>query len=215
MVPTIAAASAKETAPFPSFLSSGVVLRMTLEPVSRLCRLGGREAFMTERWLPVVGYEDFYEISNKGRVRSLSRSKENGTGTSYKIQGQILKSSPCIRGGYLTVNLCRFGTKRTTQVHQIVAAAFIGPRPPKMDIAHFDGDHNNNDDTNLRYATRIENCEDRLRHGRNGRKLNRDQIVDIRHRRISETGRSLAKEFSVSESHISAIKNFDAWGGLS
>lgn len=164
-----------------------------------------------ERWLPVVGYEKFYEVSNKGRVRSLPRDKRNGVGTSYRIKGRILKPSPCIRGGYPCVNLCMLGTKRFTPIHQLVAEAFLGPRPPEMDVAHFDGDHCNNCDDNLRYATRAENCADRIRHGRAGRKLSNEQVIEIRRRRATETGRSLAMEFGVSETHISAIKNRNSW----
>jgi hypothetical protein len=32
---------------------------------------------MTEKWKAIRGYEGMYEISNQGRVRSLSRYREN------------------------------------------------------------------------------------------------------------------------------------------
>lgn len=50
-------------------------------------------------------------------------------------------------------------------VHQLVSAAFIGPRPQGMEICHYDDCRTNNALTNLRYAPRSENTLDRVRNG--------------------------------------------------
>jgi len=222
MVPAIAAASAKETAPFPSFLSSGVVPRMTLEPVSRLCRPDGRRTTMPkERWRSVVGFEGIYEVSNLGRVRSLDRNVVYVSGRTQAWRGQILKPTPS-GNGYLAVELCRNGTGKTTNIHTIVAASFLGPRPPNKQVAHRDGDKENPRLSNLRYATCLENQADKIHHGRTAHgernglaKLTDSDVIAIRARlNHGETGISVAKDFGVTPANISQIKLRRTWPHL-
>lgn len=112
----------------------------------------------TEEWRPVVGYEGLYEISSRGRVRSFPRK-----GNYYR--GRILKFG--IGRGYLQVRLCRDGKLGSNKIHTLVAAAFIGPRPnATAEIRHLDGNKGNNNPANLKYGTKSENSQDRLRHGR-------------------------------------------------
>jgi len=54
-----------------------------------------------EHWLPVVGFEDFYEVSDQGRVRSLDRISEMSNGRKRAIKGRILSQTGgacCARG---------------------------------------------------------------------------------------------------------------------
>ena len=45
---------------------------------------------MEEIWVDIKGYEDFYQVSNQGRVRSLDREViRNGRVT--KLKGKVLK----------------------------------------------------------------------------------------------------------------------------
>lgn len=113
----------------------------------------------TERWLPVVGYEGFYEVSSHARVRSLPRKKCRGT---------ILKPT-LDRGvaGYLKVGLSANGVRKSCpKLHVLVATAFLGPRPPGLEIRHLDGDSRNCRVDNLAYGTKAENDLDRKRHGK-------------------------------------------------
>lgn len=61
-----------------------------------------------ELWRPVVGWEAQYEVSNRGRVRSLNRlvnaGNRNGSKRLNRIKGMVLKGTPD-RDGYLKVNL--------------------------------------------------------------------------------------------------------------
>ncbi|MDX3713446.1 HNH endonuclease signature motif containing protein [Streptomyces europaeiscabiei] len=52
-------------------------------------------------------------------------------------------------------------------MHQIVAAAFLGPRPDGHDVRHLDGNPLNSALSNLSYGTRSENELDKARHGTN------------------------------------------------
>ena len=219
MFDPIAAANAKEAAPFPSFLSSGVVPRMTLESASRLCRLDGRETIMRkERWLPVTGFEGVYEVSNLGRVRSLDRDVVYVSGGTRPWRGQILKPS-LTSNGYPAIELCRNGTGKTTSVHSIVAASFLGPRPPDKQVAHRDGDKENPKLSNLRYATCTENQADKIPQGRTAHgernglaKLTSAAVITIRERlNAGETGIAVAKDFGVTPSNISCIRLRRTW----
>lgn len=101
----------------------------------------------TEEWRPVPGFEGRYEVSSHGRVWS-------------HIRHRLLKPQP--RGwGHLYVTL----GGRGYGVHQLVALAFIGPRPEGQLVRHWDGNHLNNHATNLRYGTQLDNMDDQRRHG--------------------------------------------------
>lgn len=113
-----------------------------------------------EKWLPVVGYEVLYEVSNLGRVRSLDRRSSDDR---CAIKGRILRQS-FHTTGYLKVALwC--GTGITRKIHILVLEAFVGPRPVHMDGCHCDGNVRNNKLSNLRWDTRKNNLADRCAHG--------------------------------------------------
>lgn len=95
-----------------------------------------------EEWRPVVGYEDFYEVSDWGRVKSLHRGKE-----------RILKPAPD-KWGYMQVVLCRDGERETCQVHILVMQAFVGRCPAGYEIDHYDWNPSNNKLENLSYQPR-------------------------------------------------------------
>jgi NUMOD4 motif/HNH endonuclease len=106
-----------------------------------------------ERWLPVPGYEDLYEASDLGRVRSLRRN------------GLILKPSYSNTGGYALVLLYSAGHGSGQYIHRLVATAFIGPCPDGMETRHRDNDPTNNALTNLIWGTSGENKLDQVGHG--------------------------------------------------
>jgi len=104
-----------------------------------------------ENWLPVVGHEGFYKISNIGRVRSLSR-----VGKYRMYKGRILK--PCIKNGYHAVFLSINNTGKQYYVHQLVLAAFVGPRPSERHCTnHKNGIRTDNNIGNLEWVTYREN----------------------------------------------------------
>lgn len=113
---------------------------------------------MSAEWRPVAGYEGYYEVSSDGQVRSAMRRKGS--------KGGVLKAGTT-KAGYKLVSLWRDGKGLSCNVHRLVAAAFLGPCPPGMEVRHLDGDPTNNDVANLRYGTGSENCQDITRHGRN------------------------------------------------
>ena len=121
---------------------------------------------MVENWLPVVGYEGFYEVSDCGRVRSVTREVPYGRYGRTIYKGRNIKLTR-LANGYLSVKLSLRGNTRTTYVHELVLRAFVGPRPysvSRSEIRHLDGVKTNNAITNLKYGTIFENAADRERH---------------------------------------------------
>lgn len=123
---------------------------------------------MSEKWLPVVGFEGAYEVSDLGRVRSIPRVILRSDGRLHRRQTgyRVLKTPAAGSGGYPEVNLGHNGRKRVVTVHTLVLEAFVGPRPPHADACHFDGEPTNNRLDNLRWDSHSANSLDRTRHGR-------------------------------------------------
>jgi hypothetical protein len=122
-----------------------------------------RSPASVEHWAAIPGYESTYEVSNLGRVRSIPRAvvQANSWGIfERKMPGVLLR--PWIApAGYPNVNL--HGKRHT--VHELVALAFLGPRPDGLWIRHLDGDPSNNSPSNLAYGTPSENALDMVSHG--------------------------------------------------
>ena len=100
---------------------------------------------MQEEWKGISGFEGVYSVSNLGRIRRDIRG-------SRTYQGKILK--PKLDKGYLRINL---NHSKTFFIHNLVAAAFIGPKPNGLQTNHIDGIKINNKVDNLEYVTDIGN----------------------------------------------------------
>lgn len=120
-----------------------------------------------ETWLPVVGYEESYEVSDRGRVRSIDRNVRRKDGHVARYRGRILKLHPD-EFGYLEAVLSRGSKGKTFGVHFLQCAAFHGPKPtPDHCARHLDGQQLNNTPDNVVWGTRSENMQDKARHGTN------------------------------------------------
>lgn len=113
-----------------------------------------------ERWLPVVGYEGLYEVSDAGRVRSVDRIGFRGK----RLRGRIL-AFRMLPNGRPRVSLSRDGVAVDAYPYHLVLEAFAGPRPDGMECLHWDDDSMNNGLPNLRWGTRAENMRDMSRNG--------------------------------------------------
>ena len=107
-------------------------------------------------WLPVVGFEDRYQVSNDGRVRSLDIYVNAGRGNTRLSKGRIKPLRKNNRG-YVTVALCRDNRTTHELVHRLVAKAFINNPFDKPQVNHIDGDNTNNRADNLEWVTDNEN----------------------------------------------------------
>lgn len=173
-----------------------------------------------EEWREIPGYEGLYEASTEGRIRSLPRETLHHTGKVIIRGGRVLKGCVAHRG-YQRVSLSRDGKPYLSYVHALVAAAFIGPRPPGQLVRHFDGNPVNNRPTNLLYGTGVDNMADAAAHGtlrrgenHNMAKLTEHQVRAIRRLHRVHTYKHLAREFGVSVNQIDNIVNKKQWKHL-
>lgn len=119
----------------------------------------------SEQWIPVPGFEGFYEASNTGSVRSVDRTLVNTSGVTQRRRGVLLHPN-IDKYGYPYVNLCRGGTRNHRTIGVIVAASFLGPRPDGLLVCHNDDTPTNNHVSNLRYDTPKGNTKDSVQRGR-------------------------------------------------
>jgi hypothetical protein len=157
-----------------------------------------------EKWLPVVGFEGLYEISDLGKV---------------KRNNKILKNQ--IRTGYPKVTLMANRFKKQISVHRLVAIAFIPNPENKLEVNHINGIKTDNRVENLEWCSRKENAQhsydNKLQkpqkgscHG--GSKLSEIDIINIRNRFIKgESSSKLSKDFNIALSTLSQIVNYKRW----
>lgn len=175
-----------------------------------------------ELWKPIVGLEAYFEVSSFGRVRSKARSvrflSRNG-GEAWRAK-QPKDLAPQIQNaGYALVHLTVDGQRVARTVHTLVARAFLGECPPRMEVLHWDGVKTNNCLDNLRYGTKQTNREDARRLGTlavgervASAKLTADDVTAIR----ATGGRSaaVASALGISGRQVRRIRSGDAWRHL-
>lgn len=103
-----------------------------------------------EIWLPIVGYEGKYEVSNLGRVKSVARYM--GRNYKYWRDATILKQVPDMRG-YMKVCLKNFDKIKVCNVGRLVGIHFIPNPNNKRTINHKKGIKTDNRATELEWAT--------------------------------------------------------------
>ena len=113
---------------------------------------------LIEEWKPCKDYEELYEVSNLGRVRSCDKQVHGGGGKYYFKKGAIKKQN-IRKDGYVTVALYKDNKGKHIRVHRLVAHAFIeNPNPNEYkDVNHIDCDRSNNEATNLEWVNPLLN----------------------------------------------------------
>lgn len=109
-----------------------------------------------EVWKDVTGFEGYYQVSNRGQVRSIARNVEYGAWGHQSLEGKLLK--PGINKlGYLRVVLFANHKQETVAVHRLVAKEFIPNPDGKRTVNHKNGIKTDNRVENLEWATYGEN----------------------------------------------------------
>lgn len=167
---------------------------------------------MEEIWKDIINYEGKYEVSNLGRVRSLSY---NGTG-----EIKLLKQGTD-KKGYKRVGLCKNGKTKHYYVHRLVAITFI-PNPDDLSIVnHKDENPANNNVNNLEwctseynnnYGTRNERASESHKGKHHSEETKKKISKSLRGENSPFYGKHLSKEHKkkMSESHKGKYKGKDS-----
>lgn len=175
-----------------------------------------------EVWVPIMMYEDLYEISNLGGVRSKDRTHDlqNRHPRPYKrqLKGKIKATSKS--GPYEQVSLYCGGKCKGYLVHRLVAMHFVNNPDNLPEVNHKDEDKRNNRWDNLEWVTSSQNSLHSV-HKTTGSKcgtskLTEAQVLDIAEllRITTLTQTEIAKMYGVSNHAIYRIKAGDNWAWL-
>lgn len=178
-----------------------------------------------EEWRPVVGFPT-HEVSNQGRVRSVTRwipCSLAKSGAALR-NSRLAKPSPRVIDGRLermVVQLAGNGVTKVFGVHRLVLEAFVGPCPDGLEGCHYDGDAANNRLSNLRWDTPKANQADAIRHGRKRTcenhpktKLTPNVVRYIRglpQPWARGTLADLASRYGISASTVTAVRDGRSW----
>ena len=180
---------------------------------------------ISEVWKDVPNYEGRYEVSNFGRVRSLTHKESfvnRWGGITTRIhKGRELKPKYDGKKNYLHVGLCDNGKVNVINIHRLVAQVFIENPNNYPEVNHKDEDKTNNRVDNLEWCDRTYNNNygskvDTSRGVNNSQsKLTEVDVLDIRRRRSSgESLHALSEEYHVTPEHICAITKMRVWRWL-
>lgn len=158
---------------------------------------------MDEIWKPIRGCEEYYSVSNLGRVMRTS-SKNGGK------PGKVVQ--PFHQQGYVRYNLYISGKILKKMAHILVYEAFISPVDPSLETNHKNGIRSDNRPENLELVSGSQNVRHAFdvlgkKPSAHRAKLTWEQAQEIR--RIYAEGNSsyskLAKQFCIDQSCIGDI----------
>ncbi len=113
---------------------------------------------MKEIWKNVKGYEGLYQVSNKGRVKSLARNAKCGDNR-FRRKKEILLKNSIRNTGYLYVCLLKNGKRKPMLIHRLVANAFIPTNNNRLQVNHKNLNKTDNSLNNLEWCTAYENIQ--------------------------------------------------------
>jgi hypothetical protein len=151
---------------------------------------------MPEQWKDIPGYEGLYQVSNLGRVRSLTRVIQRSNGSPQTVNGRILKPRP-LASGHWHVALCYQGHRIDRPIHQLVMLAFVGLAPCGKECRHKNGKHTDNRLFNLCYGTHAENMVDT-----EGKRVNQMIPVVRSDGKTYRSGSEAAKDIGVHKGSV-------------
>ncbi len=177
-----------------------------------------------EEWRPVVGYEGLYEVSDRGRVRSLDRVVNRGIWGKYVLRGKIRKQVESTKGYFHIQFRGNQKVSKTMFVHRVVAQAFIPNILEKQFINHIDAVKKNNKIENLEWCSHKENIAHASALGlwkdssqgekNNNSKLSAKQVLEIRALKGKVIRKRIAKKYKIGMMQITKIWSRTMWPSI-
>lgn len=173
---------------------------------------------MDEVWCAVVGFENHYEVSTYGKVRSKDRVSINSKGIKSYKTGVVLRQYKG-RHGSLFVVLSLANKPQTKIVSRLVAEAFV-PNPENLPLVnHKDLDNQNNHKENLEWATVKRNAQHAATYGRLHARTNPNKALALTLEKVEQIKAlyhtmptvKLAKQMNVSTTSIYNVVRSITW----
>lgn len=166
-----------------------------------------------EYWQDIQGYENVYQISTFGRVKSLSRSFIDNRGHNRSVKEKILSQKET-KFGYLSVHL-RTNKESWPSIHTLVANNFIKNIQNKETVNHINCNKQNNTINNLEWATNKEQMihalDNNLLKKRGKQEFSNELKQEVYNYYISSSCSIsfLSKKYKISERHAGRIAKGD------
>ncbi|AXF54621.1 NUMOD4 domain-containing protein [Salicibibacter kimchii] len=177
-----------------------------------------------ENWKDVSGYEGYYQVSDKGRVKSLDRYVNKINGQRQFWKGKV-KPFSVDKNGYLFTRLHKNHVAKNRRVSRLVAETFIRKPMTDEEVNHINGIKDDNRVENLEWCSSSENQQHAYRTGLNKNvrghehhmsKLTEQDVFDIKELYFNKTlnQNELSRLYGVGQVSISRIVNNKRWKHL-
>jgi hypothetical protein len=147
-----------------------------------------------EIWKDIPGYEDYYQVSNWGNVKSPKRMIVRKKRVCQLTRSVFLKPFRGKTAPYFQVQLCKNGIEHKFLIHRLAAQAFLPDWDSRLEVNHIDGNKHNNRSENLHMCTRQENIDHSI-----ANHLKRDYGENHVHARFTNA-------------EVTKIRNLHIWG---
>lgn len=165
-----------------------------------------------EEWVDILGYENSYQVSSFGRVKSLKRMVKGKRGLRVQNERVLI---PWTLGEYLAVTLCS-DTHESYLIHRLVCSAFHPNPENKPQVNHKDGIKWNNYKDNVEWSTPSENIQHSLDTNLKpkGEQMSNSKLTDfiVKEIRVSKlSDYKLGQIYDVNEATINSARNRQTW----
>ena len=148
---------------------------------------------MEEIWKDITGFEEYYQISTLGRVKSKSRKCNSRYGKYKTVADKILSLNEDKKTGYVSITFCIKNKRITKLIHRLVAETFIDNPENKHTVNHINGIKNDNNVNNLEWMTMSENAKHAYKENnkRIKKSWSREEVIKL----LNDFGEHVAFEF--------------------